>query len=129
MVIDASAIIAILKLEPEAAQFSRAIIRDSTRLMSPVNWLECAIRIERANPEDMRALDDYITASEIKIIPVDQFQMRTAHFAYRDFGKGRHPAALNLGDCFAYALSKATGEPLLYKGADFKRTDIVPVLA
>jgi ribonuclease VapC len=96
--------------------------------MSPVNWLECAIRIERARPEDLRALDDLITVSEIAIVPVDQFQMRTAHIAYRDFGKGRHPAALNLGDCFAYALSKATGEPLLFKGNDFARTDIVSAL-
>jgi ribonuclease VapC len=129
MVIDASAVIAILKLEPERERFSRAIIRASTKLMSPVNWLECAIRVERAGSEDLRALDDFVAASAIVIVPIDQFQMRTAHIAYRDFGKGRHPAALYLGDCFAYALSKATGEPLLYKGADFARTDIVSALA
>lgn len=128
MVIDASAVLAILKLEPECDQFSRAILRASTRIMSPVNWMECAIRIERARSEDMRALDDFVAASQIVIVPVDQIQTRIAHIAYRDFGKGRHPAALNLGDCFAYALSKATGEPLLYKGADFKRTDIVSAL-
>ena len=129
MVIDASALLAILKLEPEREQFSRAILRASKRLMSPVNWLECAIRIERVRSEDMRALEALVAASGIVIVPVDQFQMRTAHTAYRDFGKGRHPAALNLGDCFAYALAKATGEPLLYKGADFPRTDIVSALS
>jgi ribonuclease VapC len=126
MVIDASALIAILKLEPEGEQFARAILRTSKRLMSPVNWLEAAIRAERAG--DMKALDDFVAAAEIVFVPVDQFQMRIAHIAWRDFGKGHHPAKLNLGDCFAYALAKATGEPLLYKGADFKRTDIPSVL-
>lgn len=129
MVIDASALIAILKLEPEREQFARAILRATTKIMSPVNWLEAAIRAERAGPEDMKSLDDFVASAEIVFVPVDQFQMRTAHIAWRNFGKGRHPAALNLGDCFAYALAKATGEPLLYKGADFAQTDIVSALA
>jgi ribonuclease VapC len=129
MVIDASALLAILKLEPEREQFSRAILRASTRLMSPVNWLEAAIRAERASAEDKKTLDAFVAASEIAFVSVDQHQMHIAHAAWRDFGKGRHPAALNLGDCFAYALSKASGEPLLYKGNDFARTDIVSALA
>ncbi len=129
MVIDASALLAILKLEPEREQFARAILQASTRLMSPVNWLEAAIRAELARSEDMRALDDFVTAAGIVFVPVDQFQMRTAHLAWRDFGKGRHLAALNLGDCFAYALAKASGEQLLYKGNDFTQTDIVSALA
>jgi ribonuclease VapC len=124
MVIDASALVAILRLEPEREEFSRAILRAPVRLMSPVNWLEVAIRAERARIEDVEVLDTFVAASEIEIVPVDQFQMRVAHIAWRDFGKGRHPAQLNLGDCFAYALSKHTGEPLLYKGRDFSRTDI-----
>lgn len=77
----------------------------------------------------MKALDAWVAAAEIIFVPVDQFQMRLALVAWRDFGKGHHPAALNLGDCFAYALAKSSGEPLLYKGNDFARTDIVSALA
>jgi len=128
MVIDASALIAILKLEPEAEQFARLILEAGTRLMSPVNWLEAAIRAERASARDMAALEELFAASQITIVPVDQFQMRVAHTAWRDFGKSRHPAKLNLGDCFAYALAKQTGEPLLYKGGDFNRTDILSAI-
>ena len=125
MVIDASALVAILRLEPEREEFARAILRASVRLMSPVNWLEVAIRAERARIEDVEVLDAFVSAAEIEIVPVDQFQMRIAHIARRDFGKGRHPAKLNLGDCFAYALAKHSGEPLLYKGGDFARTDVI----
>jgi ribonuclease VapC len=128
MVIDASALVAILKLEPEREQFARLILQASVRLMSPVNWLEAAIRAERAGPEDVAALDMFVGAAKIVIAPVDQFQMRIAQIAWRDFGKGHHPAKLNLGDCFAYALAKHTGEPLLYKGGDFGRTDIISAI-
>lgn len=125
MVIDASALVAILRLEPERDEFARAILRAPVKLMSPVNWLEVAIRAERARIEDVEVLDAFVSAAEIEIVPVDQFQMRIAHIAWRDFGKGRHPAKLNLGDCFAYALAKHSGEPLLYKGGDFARTDVI----
>ena len=128
MVIDASALVAILRLEPEGADFARAITRDPVRLMSPVNWFEAAIRAERARQEDVAVLDTFVAAAEIQIVPIDQFQMRLAHIAWRDFGKGRHPAKLNLGDCFAYALAKQTGEPLLFKGGDFPRTDVKRVV-
>jgi len=128
MVIDASALLAILKLEPEREQFARAILQASVRLISPVNWLEAAIRAEKARAEDMAALDAFVAAAEIEVVPIDQFQMRIAHGAWRDFGKGHHPAGLNLGDCFAYALAKQTGEPLLFKGRDFSRTDIKAAL-
>jgi ribonuclease VapC len=125
MVIDASALVAILRLEPERDEFARAILRAPVKLMSPVNWLEVAIRAERARIEDVEVLDAFVSAAEIEIVPVDQLQMRIAHIAWRDFGKGRHPAKLNLGDCFAYALAKHSGEPLLYKGGDFARTDVI----
>ena len=125
MVIDASALVAILRLEPEREVFSRVIARAPVRRMSPVNWLEAAIRAEHAGPHSVAALDTYVAAADISITPVDQFQMRIAHIAWRDFGKGHHPARLNLGDCFAYALAKQTGEPLLFKGGDFGRTDII----
>ncbi len=98
------------------------------KLISPVNWLEAAIRAEHAGPADIAALDAFVVAAEIDIVPVDQFQMRIAHMAWRDFGKGHHPASLNLGDCFAYALAKQTGQPLLFKGRDFGRTDVKSVL-
>jgi ribonuclease VapC len=128
MVIDASALVAILKLEPEREQFARAILQADICRMSPVNWMEAAIRAERAGPSDVVALDMFVDAAKITITPVDRFQMRIAQIAWRDFGKGHHPAKLNLGDCFAYALAKQTGEPLLYKGGDFARTDIVAAL-
>ena len=125
MVIDASALVAILRLEPEHEEFARRITRAASKRMSPVNWLEAAMRAERAGPADLAALEAFVSAAGIAITPVDEFQMRLAHVAWRDFGKGHHPAALNLGDCFAYALAKQTGEPLLYKGNDFDRTDVL----
>jgi ribonuclease VapC len=125
MVIDASALVAILKLEPERELFSRLIYRASVRRISPVNWFEAAVQAERAGAESVAAFRDYIAAAEIVVTPVDQTQMRMAHLAWRDFGKGRHPARLNMGDCFAYALAKQSGEPLLFKGGDFDKTDIV----
>jgi ribonuclease VapC len=128
VVVDASALVAILRLEPERDIFTKLILRAPVRLMSPVNWLEASIRAGRAGSRDMEALEAFVSASEIEIVPVDHFQMRVAHMAWRDFGKGRHPARLNLGDCSAYALAKQSGQPLLYKGNDFSRTDIKSAL-
>jgi ribonuclease VapC len=128
MVIDASAIIAILRAEPEADAFKAAIADAENRHMSPVNWLEVAMNTESAGREDaatFKRLADFI---RLNIVPVDEGQMRLAHSAWRKFGKGRHPARLNLGDCFAYALAKSLNEPLLYKGGDFGRTDIKSAL-
>jgi len=125
MVIDASALVAILRLEPEREEFARRIARAPSKRMSPVNWLEAAMRAERAGAADMAALETFVSAAGIAITPIDESQMRLAHRAWQVFGKGRHPAALNLGDCFAYALAKQTGEPLLYKGNDFDRTDVL----
>lgn len=128
MVVDASAIIAILKAEPEADAFKAALADASERYMSPVNWLEVAMNAEGAGKEDIDAFHRLTEYIGLNVIPVDEAQMRIAHAAWRRFGKGRDPARLNLGDCFTYALAKFLGEPLLYKGRDFSRTDIKSAL-
>jgi ribonuclease VapC len=125
MIIDASAIVAILKGEPEEAHFVQMIEAAAVCRMSPVNWFEAALHAEKAEPPAIQALEDFAARANIIIVPIDEVQARLAHQAWRKFGKGRHPAKLNLGDCFAYALAKATNEPLLYKGGDFPHTDIV----
>jgi ribonuclease VapC len=128
MIIDASAIIAILRDEPEAASYAKAIASTPRRRISAVNYVEAAIVIDGSkDPVASRRLDDLFRAAQFVIEPVTQVQARIAREAYRDFGKGSgHPAGLNLGDCFAYALAKVTGEPLLFKGDDFTHTDLVP---
>jgi ribonuclease VapC len=125
MVIDTSAIIAILFGEAEQDEFTRAILAAPIRLMSTVNYLEAALVAD--NSRDGRhepALDLLLAELEIQFEPPTLEHARVARTAYRRFGKGHHPARLNFGDCFAYALAKATGEPLLFKGEDFARTDI-----
>jgi ribonuclease VapC len=125
MVVDSSALLAILRKEPEAARFTRAILRDSVRLISAANLLEAGIVIDnQAGPSAGRRLDAFVERARIGIEPVTEQQVRIARQAYIDFGRGNHPAGLNFGDCFAYALAKATGEPLLFKGDDFEQTDI-----
>lgn len=123
MIVDASAILAILKSEPDAAIFARALTRDAVKFISPINWHEAAVNMERS--DDFERFEVFFKRSAIVISRVDETQARLAHQAWRRFGKGRHAARLNMGDCFAYALSKVTGEPLLYKGGDFSRTDVV----
>jgi ribonuclease VapC len=127
MVIDSSALLAILRKEPEAARFTRAILRDSVRLISAANLLEAGIVIDnQAGLSAGRRLDAFVERARIGVEPVTESQIRIARQAYIDFGRGNHPAALNFGDCFAYALAKTTGEPLLFKGDDFGQTDIRP---
>ena len=130
MILDTSAIIAILRNEPEATDFAEAIEKANRRRVSAVNYVEAAAVIDGSrDPIASRRFDDLIQEAEIAIEPVTEAQARIARHAYRDFGKGSgHPAKLNFGDCFAYALAKAKGEPLLFKGDDFTRTDITPVL-
>jgi ribonuclease VapC len=128
MVVDSSALVAILRKEPEAARFTRAILRDSVRLISAANLLEAGIVIDnKAGLSAGRRLDLFVERARIGIEPVTEAQARIARQAYVDYGRGNHPAALNFGDCFAYALAKATGEPLLFKGHDFAQTDIAAV--
>jgi ribonuclease VapC len=125
MVVDTPVLIAILLLEPEAERFTRTIADARPRLISAANLLEAGIVIEghlgRGAGGD---LDDFVADVRLEIEPVTVDQVRIARQAYRTYGKGNHPAALNFGDCFAYALAKATGLPLLYKGNDFAQTDI-----
>lgn len=130
MVIDSSALIAVLCDEVEAPAIERAIAADGTRLMSAAILLETSIVIEhRYGEAGGRELDLLIHKAGIDVIPVDADQIEIARACWRRFGKGRHRARLNFGDCFAYALSRTSGEPLLSKGDDFVHTDLdlVPV--
>ena len=125
MIVDTSAIIAILRDEPDAASFAEAIAKASRRSLSAANFVESAAVIDGSNdPIASRRFDDLLHEAQFVIEPVTEVQARVARDAYRDFGKGRHPAGLNFGDCFAYALARASGEPLLFKGDDFKHTDV-----
>jgi ribonuclease VapC len=128
VIIDTSAIIAILRDEPEAMSFARAIADATIRRVSAINFVESAVVIDASHdPIATRRFDDFIREANISVEPVTIDQAQIARAAYRDFGKGSgHPARLNFGDCFAYALSKSLGEPLLYKGGDFAHTDITP---
>lgn len=128
MIIDTSALLAILRDEPEARPCAEAIERAATRRISAATFLEAAIVIDASrDPIASRRLDDLLTAAGIVIEPVTEAQARIGREAYRDFGKGSgHPAQLNSGDCFAYALARVTGEPLLFKGSDFTHTDVTP---
>jgi len=127
MVIDSSAVVAILQEEPETGLFLARLEADPTRLMSAASYLEAAIVIEdRFGYEGIRDLKLFLHEAGVEIEPVTFDQSELAREAYRRYGRGNHPAALNYGDCFAYALAKAAGEPLLFKGDDFSRTDVVP---
>ena len=128
MIVDASAVITILRAEPEAPAMARALDREDSFRISVVNYVEAAIVIDAGrDPIASRRFDDFCRETPLIIEPVTVEQAQVAREAYRDFGKGRHRAGLNLGDCFAYALARVTGEPLLFKGGDFGHTDIEPV--
>ena len=125
MVIDTSALIAILLQEPEAQALALAVDRAATRLLSAATLLETAMVIEARKGEvGGRELDLLLYRAGIEVVAVDQEQAEIARIAWRKYGKGRHPANLDYGDCFSYALAKASGSPLLYKGTDFSLTDI-----
>ena len=126
MVIDSSAVVAILLNEPERDSFNRAIEAAERRAMSVASFVETSMVIEsRFGPEGIRDLDLFIAKARIELIAVDAEQGHVARTAFRDYGKRRHRAGLNFGDCFAYALAKSLDEPLLFKGTDFALTDIV----
>jgi len=127
MVIDTSAIVAILFDEPERSDFDRLIAEDDVRLISAITRVEAAFVIEGRTRDVGRArLDRFFALNGIEIVAVTPEQAELAVETFRRYGKGRHPVGLNIGDCFSYALAKATGEPLLFKGNDFSQTDIVP---
>src|SRR6267154_5301264 len=127
MIVDTSALFAILRDEPEAKDCALAIERSASRRVSAANFVETALVIDGSrNPIASRRFDDLVKEAQIVIEPVTESQARLAREAYRDFGKGSgHPAKLNFGDCFAYALAKTAGEPLLFKGDDFIHTDVI----
>jgi ribonuclease VapC len=129
MILDTSALVAVLFGEPEADAFTR-LIHDAERcLISAGSFLELSIVIERqAGPDAARQCDMFFRRAGIIIEPFTVEQAHIARQAFHDFGKGRHRAGLNFGDCFAYALSKVTGEPLLFKGNDFRKTDVAGAL-
>jgi ribonuclease VapC len=129
MILDSSAIIAILRDEPEILSLARAIEAAAIRRLSAVNYTEAAIVIDGSrDPIASRRFDDFIREAAVRIEPVIATQARIAREAYRDFGpESGHPAKLNFGDCFAYALAKELGEPLLFKGDDFQHTDLLVV--
>jgi ribonuclease VapC len=128
MILDSSAVIAILRDEPEAAEMAEAMGRARTYRISAVSYVEAAIVIDSSrDPVSSRRFDDFFREAQVGIESVTPLQARIAREAYRDFGKGRHRAGLNFGDCFAYALAKATDEPLLFKGDDFLHTDVETV--
>ena len=129
MIIDSSALLAILFQEPEAERVARAIALDSLRLISAATWLEANISIFlRVGEQGPYFLDLLVAKYEIEVVPLTPTQAEMARYAFKQYGKGIHPARLNFGDCIAYALAKESGEPLLFKGEDFSQTDIAAVI-
>jgi len=128
MIVDTSALIAILRDERDAMAFAKAIADAPIRRISAASYVETAAVIDASrDPIASRQFDDLLREARLVIEPVTEAQARIAREAYRDFGRGSgHPANLNFGDCFAYALAKARNEPLLFKGDDFAHTDITP---
>ena len=125
MIVDTSAVLAILFHEPDAERFASAIATASSRRMSAATLLETTIVLEsRSGAAAGYELDSFLQEAEIELEPVTPDQAQAARRAWRRFGKGNHPAGLNFGDCFAYALAEATREPLLFKGGDFDLTDV-----
>jgi ribonuclease VapC len=129
MVIDTSALVAILEDEPERRALNEAIEAADSRLMSAASFVEASIVIEsRYGTAGLRDLELFVDLSGIKLVAFDAAQAHVARLAFSRFGKGRHPAALNFGDCFAYALARVLGESLLFKGKDFSQTDVPSAL-
>jgi ribonuclease VapC len=129
MIIDTSAVVAILFAERDAEIYAEAIAQANSCKISAANFVEVSVVVEAQTKEaGSRQLDSFVRRAGIAIEPVTEEQAYIARQAYADFGKGRHTAGLNFGDCFAYALAKVTGEPLLFKGRDFSRTDLESAL-
>ena len=129
MVIDTSAFLAILQDEPDRRSFTEAIGAAAVRRTSAATFVEASMVLQsRYGAEGVQRLDMLLEAARIEVMAVDPAQARMARRAFVDFGKGRHPAGLNYGDCFTYALARQLGEPLLCKGDDFAQTDLDLVL-
>jgi ribonuclease VapC len=126
MIVDTSAIVAILFNETDARTYAQAIARADSCRVSAATFVETAIVVESQTKDSgSRQVDAFFRRAGITIEPVTEEHAHLARQAFTDYGKGRHPAGLNYGDCFSYALAKATGEPLLFKGKDFAKTDLV----
>ncbi len=130
MIIDSSALLAILRNESDAAKFVKAVATAQTARISAASYVETACVIDSSrDPVASRQLDLFLKTAQITIEPVTEIQAKLAREAYRDFGKGSgHPAKLNFGDCFSYALAKVYNETLLFKGKDFTKTDIIAAI-
>ena len=129
MVVDTSALLAIFLAEPERKQFLDAITQGDTRYISAANVLETGIVLEARRGESAgREFDLFLHHAKFEIVPVDSDQIEIARLAWRKYGKGRHPAGLNFGDCFAYALAHVEGCPILTLDADFRAADIEVVM-
>jgi ribonuclease VapC len=127
VILDSSVVVAVMRQEPEASLFTRAIEKSQPCRISAVSYVEASIIIDRSSdPIALRRLEDFFRLSRTSVESVTPRQAQIARQAYRDFGKGRHKAGLNFGDCFAYALAKDLDEPLLFKGRDFGYTDVEP---
>ena len=125
MIVDTSALVAVLFAEPDAERYAQAISDAEHCRMSAANFLEAAMVVEgRGDSGSADDLDRFVERAPIELEPVTADHAQRARRAWRRFGKGNHPAGLNFGDCFAYALAEATREPLLFKGEDFARTDV-----
>jgi len=129
VILDTSALVAVLFHETERAQYLELIAGAERCLLSAANFVELSIILDRqAGAEALIECDLFLRRARVAIHSVTVEQAYVARQAFHDFGKGRHPAGLNFGDCFSYALAKATGEPLLFKGRDFSMTDVVSAL-
>jgi ribonuclease VapC len=129
LIVDTSALLAILYAEEDAEQYAEALATSELRLMSAANYLEAGIVVDsQIGAAAGRQFDALMTRANVEVEAVTRSQADVARQAYLEFGKGNHPAGLNFGDCFAYALAKTSGLPLLYKGNDFAKTDIISVL-
>jgi ribonuclease VapC len=129
VILDSSAILAIVLREPDRFRFVDAMLETVPRRMSVANWLEATMVVDRrGGAVSISRFEDFLRDAEIELMPVSVSQAAIARSAWRTFGRGIHPARLNYGDCFAYALAKETREPLLFKGTDFAQTDIEPAL-
>jgi ribonuclease VapC len=129
MIVDASALIAVVLKEPDWQSYEAALVNSAENVMSPVNRMEVFMRLESIGGEWLvQKFDALAAVLKLKTEPIDDFQLDLAQSAFRRFGKGRHKAALNMGDCFAYALARSKGQAILYKGNDFSQTDLESAL-
>jgi ribonuclease VapC len=130
MIVDSSALVAIVLIEPGWERLRECLARVGDAYVSAVSLVEAGMVLEsRLGPAGAVQLDDLLLDAELTVVPFDEAQARLAREAFRRFGRGRHPAGLNFGDCCVYALARSRGQPLLFVGDDFARTDVVPALA